>query len=197
MLLFRRLRPDAVSLAGSVVPAVAPWLIPAVLMAAGILAGSVAGSPDPAVPPAVPHASVAHDAEPVGVVEPSPASALVLVASRFGIDPVRFLVLSEFVSSQGWSGSGLFRYKEGDPLPAPLPLGREGMDVTSAYVAADQIASLVSHGWDEVDAMLFFCFGPSWDSPSQAQSTLRSALMLPEAIPEGTAASGAACEVLP
>lgn len=203
MLLFSRLRSYDNSSNGSflasvlvheVLPALLPWLIPALLMVAGILLGGLA---EPQVPSDVPPLSGSLRALPesssLSHADPSPESALVLVATRFGLDPVRFLVLSEFISSQDWSGSGLFRYKDGDPLPCPLPLGPQDMDATSAYVAADQIASLVAHGWDEVDAMLFYCFGPSWSDPSPLQSSLRSALMLPE----GGEISGAACEAVP
>ena len=202
MLLFRRLRSSSVSSRGSssvvswvhvALPAVLPWLIPALLLACGLLLGSLPGwsrLSGPLAESQVPSGASLLSESPAGR---PPVSTLVLVADRFGIDPVRFLVLSGFVSSRGWSGSGLLRYKEGDPLPCPLPLGPHAMDATSAYVAADQIASLVAQGWDEVDAMMFFCFGPSWSGPGPEQSALRSVLMLFG----GLSSSGAACEAVP
>ena len=209
MLLFRRLRSSrgssrVVSWVHVALPALLPWLIPALLLACGLLLGSLLGSlpgwsrlSGPLAESQVPSgASLLSESLPLSGQSPAgrpPVSALVLVADRFGIDPVRFLVLSGFVSSRGWSGSGLLRYKEGDPLPCPLPLGPHAMDATSAYVAADQIASLVARGWDEVDAMMFFCFGPSWSGPGPEQSALRSVLMLFG----GGASSGDACEASP
>ena len=205
MLLFRRLRSSrgssrVVSWVHVSPPAVLPWLIPALLLACGLLLGSLPGwsrLSGPLAESQVPSgASLLSESLPLSGQSPAgrpPVSTLVLVADRFGIDPVRFIVLSGFVSSRGWSGSGLLRYKEGDPLPCPLPLGPHAMDATSAYVAADQIASLVAQGWDEVDAMMFFCFGPSWSGPGPEQSALRAGLMLFG----GLSSSGVACEDIP